>query len=158
MIRPLTISQKSSLSLLVISFLLLVTWSNRNFSNKELPVEKNYPGSLEFDHSKINDSRIPFFTSHLETFLKIIHRTDWAMNSYLLRTDAEDFNELPKFNKVLTPRSKKDLAELEQFIYHYYYSGPHSNIDFNPKVWAKENGYNILEINHYPVVLRFTRI
>ena len=158
LIRPLTISQKSSLSLLVISFLLLVTWSNRNFSNKELPVEKNYPGSLEFDHSKINDSRIPFFTSHLETFLKIIHRTDWAMNSYLLRTDAEDFNELPKFNKVLTPRSKKDLAELEQFIYHYYYSGPHSNIDFNPKVWAKENGYNILEINHYPVVLRFTRI
>ena len=158
LIRPLTISKNSSLWLLVISFLLLVTWSIRNFSNKELSFEKNYPGSLEFDHSKINDSRIPFFTSHLETFLKIIHRTDWPMNSYLLRTDGDDFIELPKFNKMLTPSSKKDLAKLEQFIYHYYYSGPHSNIDFNPKVWAKENGYSIMEINHYPVVLRFTRI
>ena len=136
----------------------MMAWSFRNFSRKVVFVEKYYPGSMEFDHSKIVDSRIPFFTSHFETFLKVIHRTDWKMQTYLLRTDKEDFSELPKFNKMLLPRSKEDLAKLDQFIYHYYYSGPHSNIDFDPKEWADENGYSILEINHYPVVLRFTRL
>ena len=118
----------------------MMAWSVRNFSKKEVSVEKNYPGSMEFDHSKITNPKIPFFTSHLETFLKIIHRSDWGVQSYLLRTDEEDFNELPKFNKMLLPRSKKDLAKLDQFIYHYYYSGPHSDIDFNPMEWAIDNG------------------
>jgi len=158
LIRTLTFSKKSTISLFVISFLLIMAWSFRNFPQKETSFEKYYTGPMEFDHSKIVDSRIPFFTSHFETFLKVIHRTDWKMQTYLLRTDKEDFSELPKFNKMLLPRSKEDLAKLDQFIYHYYYSGPHSNIDFDPKEWADENGYSILEINHYPVVLRFTRL
>lgn len=156
--RPLTFSRNSTISLIIMSFILMMAWSFRNFSGKVVFVEKYYPGSMEFDHSKIIDSRIPFFTSHLETFLKVIHRTDWKMQTYLLRTDEEDFNELLKFNKILKPSSKKDLAKLDQFIYHYYYSGPHSDIDFNPVEWASENGYSISEINHYPVVLRFTRL
>ena len=157
LIRTLTFSKKSTISLLVISFLLIMAWSFRNFPQKETSFEKHYTGPMEFDHSKIVDSRIPFFTSHLETFLKVIHRTDWKMQTFLLRTDEEDFNELPKFNKILIPSSKKDLAKLDQFIYHYYYSGPHSDIDFNPMEWAIENGYSISEINHYPLVLRFNR-
>lgn len=155
--RPLTLSRNSTISLIIISFILMMAWGVRNFSKKEVSVEKNYPGSMEFDHSKITNSKIPFFTSHLETFLKIIHRSDWGVQSYLLRTDIDDFNELPKFNKMLLPRSKKDLAKLDQFIYHYYYSGPHSDIDFNPMEWAIENGYSFSEINHYPLVLRFNR-
>jgi hypothetical protein len=155
--RPLTFSRNLTISLIIMSFILMMAWSFRNFSRKVVFVEKNYPGSMEFDHSKIANSKIPFFTSHLETFLKIIHRSDWGVQSYLLRTDIDDFNELPKFNKMLLPRSKKDLVKLDQFIYHYYYSGPHSDIDFNPMEWASENGYSISEINHYPLILRFNR-
>jgi hypothetical protein len=157
LIRPITYSNKPTISILVISFLLVVTWNIRNFSNKKPTVEKIYPGDMEFDHSEIRDAGIPFFTSHLPSFLKIIHDPNWPLQSNLLRTDETDFIELPKFNKMLTPSSKKGLESLDQFFYHFYYSGPHSNIDFDPKEWADENGYSISELNHYPLVLRFNR-
>ena len=157
LVRPLTLSRKSTTSLFIISISLLIAWNIRNFSDKKPTVEKNYPGSLEFDHSEIRDSGIPFFTSHLPSYLKIIHDPNWPLQSNLLRTDEIDFIELPKFSKILSPSTKKDLENLDQFIYHFYYSGPHSNIDFDPKEWADENGYNISELNHYPLVLRFNR-
>lgn len=157
LIRPLTFSRKLTTSLFTLSSILIFAWSIRNFANKEQAFEKNYPGSMEFNHSKIEDSRIPFFTSHLETFLKIIHNPNWSIQSNLLRTDINDFNELPKFNKIFTPTSKNELVNLDQFIYHFYYSGEHSIIDFNPEQWANENDYSISELNHYPLVLHFTR-
>ena len=79
------------------------------------------------------------------------------MQSNLLRTDKNYFNKLPKFNKTITPTSKNELVDLDQFILHFYYTDTHSNIDFNPKEWANENDYSISELNHYPLVLHFTR-
>jgi len=157
LVRPLTLSRKLTTSLFIISLSLLIAWNVRNFSDKKPIFEKKYPGSLEFDHSEIRDSGIPFFTSHLPSYLKIIHDPNWPLQSNLLRTDETDFIELPKFSKMLTPSIKKDLESLDQFLYHFYYSGPHSNIDFDPKEWADENGYSISELNHYPLVLRFNR-
>ena len=113
---------------------------------------------MEFEYSSFLNSEIPFYTSHLPTFLKMIHHPDWNSQTNLLRTDDVDFIELPKFSKILTPSSLLDLLELKQFIYHYYYSGPHSNIDFKPKKWAFENGFNTTVLNHYPLVIRFNRI
>jgi len=157
LVRPLTLSRKLTTSLFLISLSLLIAWSVRNFSNRQRTFEKNYPLSMDFEYSKITDSEIPFFTSHLPSFLKIIHDPNWPLQSNLLRTDETDFIELPKFSKMLSLSTKKDLENLDQFIYHFYYSGPHSNIDFDPKEWADENGYNISELNHYPLVLRFNR-
>jgi hypothetical protein len=157
LVRPLTLSHKSTTSFFIISLSLLIAWNIRNFSNIKPNVEKHYLGSMEFDHSEITNSSIPFFTSHLPSFLKIIHDSDWPLKSKLLRTDEIDFVELPKFSKILIPSTKEDLENLDQFIYHFYYSGPHSNIDFNPKDWADKNDYSISELNHYPLVLRFNR-
>ena len=157
LIRPLILSRKSTISLIIISFILIVAWSIRNFSNKQPTFERNYAGSMDFDHSSVKNSKIPFFTSHLPTFLKIIHDPDWPLKSNLLRTNEADFIELSKFSKIIAPKSKQDLKNLDKFIYHFYYSGPHSNIDFDPKQWANENNYSIFEINHYPLVLQFNR-
>lgn len=79
------------------------------------------------------------------------------MQSNLLRTYKNDFNGLLKFNKIITPTSKNELVDLDEFIYHFYYSGSHSNTDFNQKEWANENDYSISELNHHPLVLHFTR-
>ena len=157
LIRPLTLSRKSTTPLILISFILMIAWSIRNFSNKRPSIERNYPGSMDFDHSTLKDSKIPFFTSHLPTFLKIIHDPDWPLKSNLLRTNEADFIELSKFSKILAPKSKEDLESLDKFIYHFYYSGPHSIIDFDPILWANVNNYTIFEMNHYPLVLQFTR-
>lgn len=157
LIRPFDFSTKSSSILITISLLLLSTWSIRNIATKKIQFEKNHIGSMDFDQSIIKDMKIPFLTSHLETFLKISHDSNWPVQSFLLRTDKDDFIELPKFNKLLTPISKDELTNLNHFIYHFYYSGPHSLIDFKPNQWADKNDYRISEISQYPLVLRFTR-
>lgn len=142
----------------VFSVLLIATWSLRNFHQNDNTNSNFYTGSMEFEYSSLLNSEIPFYTSHLPTFLKMIHHPDWNSQTNLLRTDDVDFIELPKFSKILSPSSLLDLLELKQFIYHYYYSGPHSNIDFKPKKWAFENGFNTTVLNHYPLVIRFNRI
>ena len=112
---------------------------------------------MEFDHSIILNEKFPFYTSHIPTFLKLVHDPKWQLQSKLLRTDSCDFTQLPDFNKMLTPSSLEQLENESDFFYHFYYSGPHSNISFNPLKWAKENNYTVTKICDYPQVFRFNR-
>ena len=65
--------------------------------------------------------------------------------------------ELPKFHKSLTPTTPNELANIDSFFYHSYYSGPHSVIDFNPEEWANENGYQTFMISDYPTVVHLQK-
>ena len=76
--------------------------------------------------------------------------------SRLLRTEEKDFRTLrntTNHSPDLTFRSKKRKF----FYYHFYYSGPHSNIDFDPYTWAQKNNFSVNKINHYPLVIKFNR-
>lgn len=147
----------SSTMLLFCSLSLILFWSIRNFGESKDKTVKNFPSSMEFDHSIILNEKFPFYTSHIPTFLKLVHDPKWQLQSKLLRTDSCDFTQLPDFNKMLTPSSLEQLENESDFFYHFYYSGPHSNISFNPLKWAKENNYTVTKICDYPQVFRFNR-
>ena len=151
------LGNKWSFILVFLSTCSISLWGVRNFDNEHKLIKPSYPGSMDFDHDLILQDKIPFATSHLPTFLKLIHDANWATRSSLLRTEEKDFLELPKYNKSLTPVSLLDLKNEKSFYYHFYYSGPHSIIDFDPFTWAQKNNFSITKICEYPVVIKFTK-
>ena len=150
------IGNKCSITLVFLSICSISLWGVRNFDNERNLIKQSYPGSMDFNHDRILQDNIPFATSHLPTFLKLIHDPTWATRSRLLRTEEKDFHELPKYNKLLTPISLLELKRENSFYYHFYYSGPHSNIDFDPYTWAQKNNFSVNKICEYPVVIKFT--
>ena len=150
------LGNKCSITLVFLSTCSISLWGVRNFDNERQLINPSYPGSMDFNHDLVLQDNIPFATSHLPTFLKLIHDPTWATRSRLLRTEEKDFHELPKYNKLLTPISLLDLKKENSFYYHFYYSGPHSNIDFDPYTWAQKNNFSVNKICEYPVVIKFT--
>lgn len=153
---PINHHKFNRVALSVISYALIITWTSRNFGGKYVD-KPFYPTCLEFDKAKLLQTNAPFITSHLPTYLKVIHNKKWSNPPSLLRTKKEDVVELPKFHKSLTPTTPKQLAKLDSFFYHFYYSGAYSEIDFNPQNWAKKHGYQASEISGYPLVIHFNR-
>ena len=149
------IGKKSSITLVFLSTCSISLWGVRNFDNERQLLKPSYPGSMDFNHDIVSQDKIPFATSHLPTFLKLIHDPSWATRSRLLRTEEKDFHELPKYNKSLTPVSLLDLRNENSFYYHFYYSGPHSRINFDPFTWAQKNNFSVTKISEYPVVIKF---
>lgn len=151
------IGNKCSITLVFLSTCSISLWGVRNFDDQRRLINHSFPGSMDFNHDLILQDKIPLATSHLPTFLKLIHDPTWATRSRLLRTEEKDFHELPKYNKSLTPISLLDLKKEKSFYYHFYYSGPHSNIDFDPYTWAQKNNFSVNKICEYPVVIKFTQ-
>jgi hypothetical protein len=151
------LGNKSSITLLFLSMCTISLWGIRNFENERHFPKPSYPGSMDFNHDLVLQDKILFVTSHLPTFLKLNHDPLWTIHSRLLRTDKEDFLNLPKYSKSLTPISLLDLKKENSFYYHFYYSGPHSNIDFDPYTWAQKNNFSITKISEYPIVIKFTQ-
>jgi hypothetical protein len=145
----------TSLLLSILALSSISLWAKRNFGSVNTSLPSNDIGALDFDKNRFITEDIPFFTSHFPTFLSLINESNWQINTFLLRTNEQDFDELPKFNKLFTPVSLENLKDHESFFYHFYYSGPHSNIDFITSKWARENNYVITEIQTYPVLLKF---
>ena len=150
------IGNKWSFILVFLSTCSISLWGVRNFDNERKLIKPSYPGSMDFNHDLILQDNIPFATSHLPTFLKLIHDPTWATRSRLLRTEEKDFHELPKYNKSLTPVSLLHLEKEKSFYYHFYYSGPHSIIDFDPFTWAPKNNFSVTKICEYPLVIKFS--
>ena len=151
------INTRNKVTLLFLSYALIYTWTFRNFSGNHQQEKAFYPNSLEFEKKRITESKDTFVTSHLPTFLKLIYSHELENHVQFVRTNKQDLLELPKFHKCLTPKTPKDLAKIDSFFYHSYYSGPSSIIDFNPEKWAEQNGYHITEISNYPVVVHLQR-
>ena len=145
----------TSILVTIVALSAISLWAKRNFESVNKSIPSNDIGALDFNKNRVITEDIPFFTAHFPTFLFLINESNWPINTLLLRTNEEDFDELPKFNKLFTPVSLDNLKDHKSFFYHFYYSGPHSIIDFKPSEWAHENNYVITEINTYPVLLKF---
>ena len=143
---------------LITSFILVAVWCIRNLDTGETNTQNTFPDAMDFNHSLLLENNIPIFTSHIPTFLKTIYDKKWHKKPNLLRSDQRDFVELPKFSKILKPSSIDSLIYNDAFYYHYYYSGSHSNIVFDPWQWANENDYSISIINQYPQVTLLKKI
>jgi hypothetical protein len=151
--------RKYKLGLFILCIVFTLSWATRNFDFE--PVAKKsqtYTPDMEFEHSKILLSSAPFYTSHFPTFLKNLHNPTWSQKTFFLRTDREEFEELQNFHVSLSPSSLSDLENLNEFFYHFYFSGPHSLIDFNPETWSKAHGFETETISQYPLVVRFRKL
>jgi hypothetical protein len=156
-IMPTILNRKSKTIILVVSLVSTFSWAKRNIWDEKPLNVPLYAGSMDFDHKQVLDENLPFYTNHLPTFLRILHDPIWVNQSFLLRTNKEDFTQLPRFNKAMTPASVNDLKNHKTFIYHFYFSGSHSLIDFEPENWAKKNNYQIKKLCEYPTVIRFSQ-
>ena len=98
----------------------------------------------------ILQDKIPFATSHLPTFLKLIHDPTWATRSRLLRLKKRIFMNFRNTTNHSLRSHFLDLKKENSFYYHFYYSGPHSNIDFDPYTWAQKNNFSVNKICRIP--------